>query len=76
MATSKGSEMAGLPQKDTPRIRQMTDGEPLADLIQGLDASAADLRLGRIESLDGLVEEMEAELEAHLARQSGTTSRI
>lgn len=54
---------------------QTTNGDLPAELVRALEGSAEDLRLGRIVSLDGFIEEMEAELEAHLARKGMTILR-
>lgn len=49
--------------------RQPTSEDVPAELARELDASAEDLRQGRIVSLDDTLREMEAELEAHLAQK-------
>lgn len=48
--------------------RQPAEDVP-EDIARALDASAEDLKHGRIVSLDDTLSEMEAELETHLARK-------
>lgn len=49
--------------------RQPTSEDVPEDIVRALDASAEDLKHNRIVSLDDMLTEMEAELEAHLARK-------
>lgn len=65
--------MVGFLQKRlAPSRRTMSDDEVPEALARALDASAEDLRDGRIlDDFDGFIDEMEAELEAHLARERG-----
>jgi len=56
-------------QKRPPRPRQAADAEIPEAVVCSLDASASDLREGRIVEFDSFIDEMEAELEAHLAQK-------
>jgi len=61
--------MAGLSKKIVLEHQPNSDDELPEEIIQALDASASDLENGRIVDLDESLREMEAELEAHLARR-------
>jgi len=64
--------MVGFPQKRPPRPQRNADGEIPEAVTSALDASAVDLRDGRIVDFDSFIDEMDAELEAHLAEKRGT----
>jgi hypothetical protein len=61
-----------LQKRSAPSRRTTADDEVPEALARALDASAEDLREGRIlDDFDSFIDEMEAELEAHLARERG-----
>ena len=62
--------MVGFAQKHSASPRDAADSEVPAALAQALNASAADLHEGRIlDNFDSFIDEMEAELEAHLRQK-------